>query len=86
MAECIWRQQPSPRLSHNNLVRQSPVDASVLVADDFFAAQDTFYGRLKVWTGATWQQGVLRVWTGTAWATKLLKRWDGVAWRLVQSE
>ena len=43
-----------------------------------------YFGRLKVWTGATWALKVLKVWTG-AWTQKPLKRWDGSNWVLINS-
>ena len=80
----VWRRQPSKWLSSRNLVRKEAVDASTLVADDFFEPPTGFQGVLKRWTGAAWIKAVLKVFLGS-WQSKPLKRWNGSQWVLVET-
>lgn len=50
--------------------------------DDFNAYDDSAptVGRLKHWTGSSWQVGTLKAWTGSAWRGGSLKRYDGSNW------
>lgn len=43
----------------------------------------SYFGILKRWTGAIWDEKPLKYWNGISWASKPLKVWDGATWQLI---
>jgi hypothetical protein len=43
-----------------------------------------YYGVLKRWDGAAWQEASIKSYNGATFVPRLLRRYDGTAWRRVR--
>ncbi len=88
MAKCIWRRQPSKRLSSFSLFKKKSSENAYNIGNLFFEVSGSppaFFGLLIRRTGAVWLKEPLKTYLAGSWQSKSLKRWDETGWKLIDT-